>query len=75
MGEFVVEDLSEMKSDGSVTFNPSSLVEFWDEWEATIPAELRKWDVDKQPILEEDFGKNYRIFYYNILDGFEVNEV
>ena len=75
MGEFVVEEYPEMESDGSLTLNPSSLVGCWDEWETTIPTELRKWDFDKQPILEEDFRKNYQILHYKIIDGFEVNGV
>ncbi len=75
MGEFTVEESLGMESDGSLTLSPSSSVGCWDEWETTIPTELRKWDFDKQPTLEEDFRKNYRILHYNIKDGFKINGV
>jgi hypothetical protein len=75
MGEFSVSSLPKEESDGSITLDPSTLVGRWDEWETSIPTDLRSWDVDKQPVESEAFKANYKIKHYKILNGFEVNGV
>ena len=75
MGEFSVDTLPQTESDGSITLDPSTLLGRWDEWETSIPTDLRSWDVDKEPIESEDFKENYKILHYKIVDGFEVNGV
>ena len=75
MGEFSVNELPQLESDGSVTMDPSTLIGRWDEWETTIPTTLRSWDIDKQPIESEDFKNSYKVLHYKILNGFEVNGV
>ena len=46
MGEFSVNALPQTESDGSVTLDASTLLGRWDEWQTSIPTELRSWDVD-----------------------------
>ncbi len=75
MGEFSVSELPQTESDGSITLDPSTLLGRWDEWETSIPTDLRRWDVDKQPIESAEFRKNYKVLHYKILSGFEVNGV
>ena len=75
MGEFSVDALPQTESDGSITLDPSTLLGRWDEWETSIPRDLRSWNVDKEPIESEDFKENYKILHYKIVDGFEVNGV
>ena len=71
-GEFSVDALPQTESDGSITLDPSTLLGRWDEWETSIPTDLRSWNVDKEPIESEDFRENYKILHYKIVDGFEV---
>ena len=75
MGEFSVDALPQTERDGSITLDPSTLLGRWDEWETSIPTDLRSWNVDKEPIESEDFKENYKILHYKIVDGFEVNGV
>ena len=75
MGEFAVDVVPELQGDGSITLSPSSMLGCWDEWETTIPGELRRWDFDKQAIFGGDFEEEYKIVYYKILHGFEINGV
>ncbi len=75
MGEFLVDELPKVESDGSVILSPLTLLGCWDEWETTISTDLRTWDFDKQPIENEDFKKSYKIIHYKILDGYVVNGI
>ena len=75
MGEFSVDALPQTETDGSITLDPSTLLGLWDEWETSIPTDLRSWNVDKQPIESADFKENYKILHYKIVNGFEVNGV
>ena len=75
MGEFLVQQVPQVESDGSIILSPSSLLGKWDEWATSIPTELRSWDVDKEAVESEDFKENYKVLHYEILDGFEVNGV
>ena len=61
MGEFHVAELPKPESDGSIILSPLSLLGRWDEWETSIPRDLRSWDADKQPAESQDFSKNYKI--------------
>ena len=74
-GEFLVDKAPVAESDGSVILNPDTLLSLIDEWETTIPTFLRSWDFDNQPILSEDFKKNYRVIHFKILHGYEINGV
>ena len=40
-GEFSVDALPQTESDGSITLDPSTLLGRWDEWETSIPTDLR----------------------------------
>ena len=75
MGEFSVSAFPEIEYDGSITLDPLTLIGRWDEWETSIPKELRSWDNFKQPIESKDFSENYKILYFKIFNGFEVNGV
>jgi hypothetical protein len=70
-GEFSVDELPKTDSDGTITLDPSTLLGCWDEWETTIPPELRSWDFDRQSIENEDFKKHYKILHYKIVNGYK----
>ena len=69
MGEFSVDATPQTESDGSITLEPSTLLGRWDEWETSIPTDLRSWDVDKEPIESEDFKENYKIVHNKLWMG------